>query len=76
VATLRAAAWRGRYFIAYAMTVGAALVPLLLGKMDGATYANALVWLFGALAGGGAAADATKRRVRGGAHDARTDDAS
>ena len=58
-------AWRWRYFIAYGATVAAALVPLLLGKIDGPTYANALTWLFGALVGGGAAADATKRKVRG-----------
>ena len=69
-----AGVWRWRYFIAYGATVAAALVPLLLGKIDGPTYANALTWLFGALAGGGAAAKVAKREARGGDAPARATD--
>ena len=64
-ANYRAAVWRGRYFVAYALTVAAALAPLLLGKMDGPTYSNTLTWLFGALVTGGAASRAAKRAPRG-----------
>lgn len=59
---VRKAAWRGRYFVAYALTLGALLVPHMLGKLDGQTYSTACTWLFGALVGGGAASRAAKRK--------------
>ena len=58
-------AWRARYFIAYAGTIGALVGPLALGMMTGDAYASACALTFAALVGGSAASRLAKRPRHG-----------
>ena len=54
-----------RYFAAFGSTLALLFTSHMTGHMDGPTFANAAVWLFGALAGGGAAAKVAKGKAGG-----------